>query len=320
MGVIDSLSEGLALVRRRPLIMAIPVVVDLAIWLAPQLSVQPLAESLARGVQASAALAPQTTESVQAAKDLLLSVGQHANLAGLLSAGIVGVPSVVSGGMPAGTTNLGGALLMSNPLVAALAALVLAIAGLMVASLYLTTIAGFIRGDKPSLSGMLRNTVRVWGKLLLLGVALLVLAVAVTVPVTLSVSLLSIVSPTVAAFLASLLGLFGLWVGIWVLFYLFFVVDAMVLQEAGLQRAIVNSIVVVRSSFWSAVGFIVLLNLIAAGLSVVWQWLAEATTVGLVAAIAGNAFIGSGLAAASLFFYRDRYEAWRKRVLERGGK
>ena len=320
MGVIDSLSEGLALVRRHPLAMAIPVVMDLAIWLAPQLSVQPLAESLANGMQASGVIAPQTTDSIQAAKDVLLSLGQQANLIGLLSTSIVGVPSVVAGGMPEGAANVGGAVLVSNPFVAVLLALGFGVVGLLVAALYLTTIATLLRGDSLQVAGLLRSAGRVWLKLLLLALALVVLAAVVTVPITLSVSLLSIVSPTVAAFLASLVGLLGLWVGIWVVFYLFFVVDAMVLQNVGLQRAIVNSIVVVRSSFWSAVGFIILLNVIAAGLSVVWQWLAQSATIGLVAAIAGNAFIGSGLAAASLVFYRDRYDAWRKRVLERGGK
>jgi hypothetical protein len=320
MGVIDSLSEGLALVRRHPIIMAIPIAIDLAIWLAPQLSVAPLADQLVRSLQASSALAPQSGESLQAAKDVLLSLGQQANLAGLLSAGVLGVPSVVADGMPGGASNVGGAILVTNPLVAILAALAFVAVGLLVAAVYLTAIAASIRGDSAKLRGLLHNAVRVWLKLVLLGVGLLVLGLVVTIPISLSVSLLSIVNPTIAAFLASLLGLFGLWVGIWVLFYLFFVVDAMVLQEVGLQRAIVNSIVVVRSSFWSAVGFIILLNVIAAGLSVVWQWLAQSATIGLMAAIAGNAFIGTGLAAASLVFYRDRYEAWRKRVLERGGK
>lgn len=320
MGVIDSLSEGLALARRRPLIMAIPVAIDLIIWLAPQLSVQPLADQVVRGIQATGALAAQSGDSVQAVREMLQSIGQHFNLAGLLSAGILGVPSVVAGGMPQGASNVGGAILVGSPLVAVAVALMLVAVGLMFAAIYLTVIAGCVRGEKILPRVVLRNAARVWVKLVLLGVGLIVLGMIVTVPVSLSVSLLTIVSPTVGAFLASLLGLFGLWVGIWVLFYLFFVVDAMVLQEVGLQRAVVNSIVVVRSSFWSSVGFIILLNVIGAGLSVVWGWLAESATIGLVAAIAGNAFIGTGLAAASLVFYRDRYEAWRKRVLERGGK
>jgi len=320
MGVIDSLSEGLALVRRRPLAMAIPVAMDLAIWLAPQLSVQPLAEKLAASIQASAGFSSQTAEQVQAVSEFLLSTGRSANLVGLLSSGVVGVPSVLAGGMPDGAANLGGAVLVSSPFVAVVGAAAFAALGLLVASVYLTGIASLVRGDKLQASRIARSAVRVWGKLLLLTVALMLLVLAVSVPVTLSVTLLSFVSPAVATFLASMLSLFGLWIGIWVLFYLFFVVDAMVLQDVGLQRAVVNSIVVVRSSFWSAVAFIILLNVIAAGLSIVWQRLAGSATVGLVAAIAGNAFIGTGLAAASLVFYRDRYEAWRKRVVEKGGK
>ena len=320
MGIIESVSEGMSLVRRRPWLIALPVLVDLGIWLAPQLSIEPLTSAMARAFQSSAAASPQASQSVDAARQFLAAFGKDANLFGLLSSGLLGVPSVVAGGMPAGLANAGGAVAVANPYLAVGLALLFMVAGLLVAALYLTSVAATVRGDATPPRGLLPRARRTWLKLIALALALVVAAIAISVPVSLSLTLVTLVSPTAAAFLASLLGLFGLWVGLWVVFYLFFVVDSLVLQEVGLQRAVVNSIVVVRSSFWSTFGFIVLVNVIVAGLSVVWQWLARFTLVGLAVAIAANAFIGSGLVAASLLFYRDRYEAWRARVLEMGGK
>ncbi|MGQ9553740.1 MAG: hypothetical protein ACUVWR_06480 [Anaerolineae bacterium] len=300
--------------------MILPIVLDLCLWLAPQLSVEPLAKAVvASMLLSSGATIPQTYESLEAVRQLLLQFGQEANLFGLLSSGIFGVPSLVGGGMPDGTVNVAGRMVVSSPILALALAVMLSLVGIVIAAFYLTTVASVVRGETLPFAGIITKAKRNWLRLLMLALTILVALVAVSVPLTLSVSVVSLVSPTVAAFLASLLGLFGLWVGLWILFYLFFVVDAMMLQEVGLQRAIINSIIVVRSSFWSAIGLIILLNVLTAGLSVIWRWLAAAIPAGLVLAIVGNAFIGSGLVSASFVFYRDRYEAWRNRMLQQKG-
>jgi hypothetical protein len=320
MGVIDSISEGLSLVRRRPIIMAVPVVLDLCLWLAPQLSVEPLAKGLVAGILLpSGATVPQASESLEAARQLVLQLGRDANLLGLVSSGVFGVPSLVGGGMPDGAANVGGRILVTSPLLALALAALLSLAGIVIAALYLTSVAAAVRGESLPFADLVSKAKRNWLRLLVLALVVLIALVAVSVPLTVSVSVVSLISPTVAAFLTSLLGLLSLWAGLWVLFYLFFVVDAIVLQEVGLQRAVINSILVVRSSFWSAIGLIVLINILAAGLSVVWRWLAVAAPLGLVVAIVGNAFVGSALVTASVVFYRDRYEVWRNRVLQQKG-
>jgi len=320
MGIIDSISEGLSLVRRRPLMMALPIVLDLSLWLAPQLSVEPLARTIVSGlVMPQGVSAQQAADSFDAAKQFILQSGKDANLLGLLASGLFGVPSVVGAGMPEGAGNLGGRVLVGNPLLAVVLALALTVVGVLVAAVYLTTVASAVRGEALPTTSLLAKVRRNWLRLLVLTLVLLVLAFAIGVPLTLLLTVASIFSPAAAAFLSSMIGLLALWAGLWVLLYLFFVIDAMMLHEVGLQRAIVNSIVVVRSSFWSSLGLILLVNVLAAGLSVVWRWLAGVAPAGLVVAIVGNAFVGSGLVAASLVFYRDRYEAWRNRVLQQRG-
>jgi len=67
-----------------------------------------------------------------------------------------------------------------------------------------------------------------------------------------------------------------------------------------------NSIKIVRRNMWSTLGLIVLVNLISAGLGLIWQRMAVASW-GAPVGILCNSFVGSGLAASVLIFYRDRY-------------
>ena len=70
-------------------------------------------------------------------------------------------------------------------------------------------------------------------------------------------------------------------------------------------RAALNSIRVVSSSFWSSLGFIIITWVIMSGMGLIWGSLARAPA-GQAVAILGNGYIESGLAAASMLFYRNR--------------
>jgi len=317
MGVIDSISEGLAIVRRRPLLMVIPLLLDLVLWLAPTISIRPLTAQAAE-VLTQAAAGSESAESVQAARDLLVTVGQDSNLLGLLANSIVGVPSFLAAGVPDGLWRPFAVVEMGSLPAAAALALLLGLLGLAVGAVYLTTLAAAVQGQRPAVPEVLhrawRNTIR----LLSAALALAALLVLLGVPLSLFMSLLMLISPTVAGLATTLVGLLAVWAALWALFYLFFLVDAMVLQEIGLQRSILNSVMVVRTNFWSVLGLIILLNVLAAGFTVVWHWVASVFPLGVLLAVAGNTFVGSGLVAASLVFYRRRYEALLAKVSELG--
>jgi hypothetical protein len=97
----------------------------------------------------------------------------------------------------------------------------------------------------------------------------------------------------------------GLLVEFWMLVYLFFLVDAVVIGGYGPLRAAKSSLLVVRQSLWSALGFVCLTLFISLGMQLVWGLLARQSW-GLPVAILGNAYVSSGLIAASLLFYRNR--------------
>jgi hypothetical protein len=313
MGVIDSVSEGLAVVRRRPAIMLMPVLVDLCLWFSPQLSVEPLAVRLAATI-AQGASGVQPAESLDMAREALLSLGKSSNLLGLLASSLVGMPSLLGGGIPEGMWRPGLSIEVASLPIALILTVGLGLIGLVLAALYLTTVASAVQGQRLSIAALLQRAWATSRRLIVAALTLIGLSIGVAIPASLFVSLLAIISPTVASMSLSLLSIAAIWIGLWMLFYLFFVVDAMVLQEVGLQRAVLNSVIVVRSSFWSALGFIILVNVLAAGLSVVWQWVAVSGPLGSALAVGGNTFIGSGLVAASFVFYRERYEALVARI------
>jgi hypothetical protein len=60
---------------------------------------------------------------------------------------------------------------------------------------------------------------------------------------------------------------------------------------------------------------LVLTRLIRTGFGYVWPRL-TGSVPGLAVSVLGNAFLGAGLAAATLCFYRDSYVAWREHLAQ----
>jgi hypothetical protein len=133
------------------------------------------------------------------------------------------------------------------------------------------------------------------------------------VPLLVIVALLSLLSKNLAQLIGNFIIVSSLWAGIWLYIYLFFFVNALILNDTGILRAIWNSFSVVRRNFWSTIGLMLLIGLIGAGFSIIWRMLSTSSW-GTLLAIVGNAYISSSLAAASFTFYRDRYVAWQEEL------
>src|SRR5207244_2230916 len=121
------------------------------------------------------------------------------------------------------------------------------------------------------------------------------------IPILIIIGVISVISSTVGVILLSAIGFAANIVGILLIIYLYFWVDAIVVSDAGPLRAAVSSGRVVASNFWSSVFFIGLVLLISRGTSLIWDAL-DPAPIGMVVAIALNAYIATGLIAASMLF------------------
>jgi len=92
------------------------------------------------------------------------------------------------------------------------------------------------------------------------------------------------------------------------LFYMYFVVAGLILDNLSLPSAVWRSVLLVRYNFWATLGFIGVTFFITFGFIQIWLILVESVTspVVLLLAVLGNAYIGTGLAMSLLVFYRTR--------------
>ncbi|RME42519.1 MAG: hypothetical protein D6791_17535 [Chloroflexi bacterium] len=310
LGVIDSLSAGLNLVAERLWIIAIPVLLDLWYWRGPRLSIAPLFKSI-EGTIAGAATGsiPDASINISGLIEVLDALAQQYNLFSLLSASLLGVPSLMANGNSGTVSPIE---VQSGLAVVGLAA-ILMLAGLAIGCVYLTLIAQGVQNQPLDPRALLNQAGALWLRVIALGLLIFFFAVALIVPFSFLIGLLTLVSTEVASFLMGILYMSIIW--LWI--YLYFVVYAIILNRVGPIRAIWNSANVVARNFWSALGLVILIVVLTRGLALVWQRIGALHPIGMVIGIAGHAFIGSGLAAASLLFYKDRYNRWMQQTAYR---
>lgn len=298
-GVIDSLSAGFGVVNQQPWIVLVPVLLDLFFLFGPQVSVAPL---VSRAVTSEAfARSFGTGGSADAVRAQAIAAAEEINLLALLSPGGVSVPGIVP------LLGIGrGPLTFVDSAAAAfgigLAALLL---GALLGCVYRAFLAQLVRGQTIAPAALPREAVAAWGRVVLLALLLIAAMLLVVVPLAFVAALASLVAAGATAIMTAVVVTVTLIAQI----YLFFAPDAIFVSRVGPIQAVRRSVSVVQSSVWSAVTLVVLITLIVVGMAQVWRVLAGQASWGLALGIVGNAYIASGLAAASMLFYRERMDA-----------
>jgi hypothetical protein len=178
---------------------------------------------------------------------------------------------------------------------------------------YLGLIAQEVRDNQMNVAHLLRRVWIWWARVVLMALLIFMGLLILGVPLLVTIALLSLLSKNLAQLIGNFSIVSSLWVGIWLYVYLFFFVNALILNDTGILRAVWNSFSVVRRNFWPTIGLMLLMGLIGAGFSIIWRMLSTSSW-GTLLAILGNAYIGGGLAAAGFTFYRDRYVAWQEEL------
>lgn len=292
---------------QRPVLLLIPLVLDLFLWLGPRLSISPLASELAAQLRT---ISGGTTEnSVTLFQKNTIEILGSYNLFSALSTWPLGTPSLLAGSDP-GIGPLGPPLTIQVQTVEGLLALlpVLILAGLLIGALYLGLIARSIAEDAVGASIRMNHVWLYWLRLVVFVLVVLVVAFLVSVPFFLAVEIIAaFVAPV-----ASLALLAGMAMGMWGLFHLFFATHGILFHEMGVRRAINNSVALVRQYRLSAVGLLLVAVVIGLGLSTIWNIPPSESWMRLIA-IVGNAFINTGLATATFVYYRERTATQRAR-------
>jgi hypothetical protein len=293
--VFDTLSAGFRTVNRHPRILAIPVLLDLFFWFGPRLSLAPLVRQTVD--DGSSGVAGALIEGYSGSEAAFIEAGESFNLLSLLSLHYPGIPSFMA------TRETAGAIIgVGSAPVAMLLFLLLPALGIGLAALYYTLIAQRVMGrEDESTARVIARTWRSWGRLLRFLLLLAGVSIAAGVPL-LFLALL-------AGEAGGLMGLLvtALWVAaIWAQFYLFFLVDAVVISDVGAIQAARNSISVVRRYLGASLGLVVVIWIITMGMPIVWNALAGSVP-GTLVGILGNAYVAVGMAAASMIYYRNRF-------------
>ncbi|MGD2176254.1 MAG: hypothetical protein PVG71_00370 [Anaerolineae bacterium] len=323
--VIGCLAAGFEMLGRNLWLVALPVVLDLFLWLGPRISLGPLLRRLAGLLENQSAADAEVSGQIAQATSLLEQFAARFNLLAVLgSMPLLHVPSLLARQAVGGASPLGEPHVFS--LSSALALIPwwggLVVAGLALGFLYLNEIAKQIEasralsGDDPAQliqdgtrdgNGSARTTMRKFLRFLLFAFGAMVTGFSVF-----SFWLLVVL---MAAAIAQPLGVL-LWVaGVGFMSYaalhLVFVVPGLLLGRRRLLQAVGESVTLSHINLSSVIGLLVLAVVIYEGLGYAWSLPASDSWAFLVG-IVGNAVVATGLTGAAFLFYRDRLMVARR--------
>ena len=326
LGVIGSLAAGFEMIGQHLSLIALPVLLDLLLWLGPRVSIASLVKQFAAFLLSRPAPDPTTVGQVAQMAQLIEQFGERSNLLALLSAlPLLTVPSLLAQHAPGVVSPLGEPYVLSTASVLAVMAwaVVLVPIGLVLGFLYLNSLARWVHAmrspDKqapalsvdegPALSKAdgVKKAFRVSdsvGKFLRVFLFTAALLASGMMLAPLWMLLVGTILATVPP-LGMLAWSLSIGLGSYIVLHLLFVVPGVLVGGRGLLRAIWESILLIHTQFSSVVGLVLLVVVIYQGLGFVWS-LPSGDSWLLLIGILGNGCIATGLTAALFVFYQER--------------
>ncbi len=311
LSVIDALSAGYQVVGRHIWLIIVPVLVDFWLWFGPKVT----SGTALDGIQnifsnPSVTFPPDYLDTVTK----MLAQAKQANLFAILALSPMGPPSLLgSMGLTSPLLQQTAAQQMVSPAQLALFMVVVGLVGLLLAALFMVPIAVLLRGERCTLATCLPDIGHSWWQFALFILLMLVAFLAFSMFIALFLLIVSLFGSTVMTVTLSFILLVSSWLVLWLVVVFAFVPESIVLDRANVLMAMVRSINVVWRNFWTTLFLLVLSMGLMEGFLLIWQRLAD-STAGLVISILGNAYISTGIAVASMLFYRDRFFHWQQSV------
>jgi hypothetical protein len=312
-GIIDTLSAGFDRVTRHLWLILIPALVDIAIWTGPKVSISQLSQSAIAALPSMQELGTQYQQSLEMLQGLLTDLGAGVNLLSLLSMRVLGLPSLTGMTEPQSVpfTAARQTIEIQTWSELAVTSLTLVLLGLLVGCFFLSWIVQDLHEEEFSLLRTLQRSGRSWLRLAKLGIAAVLTVSLALLAMSFGYTVLALLSPQLAAVGMSLFAIASLWLSAYASIVFFFTVRAVFVSNMGVLRSVWSSLNVLHRNFLSSIAFLILFNVIQAGLSFIWRELAV-SVAGTLVGIVGNAYVSTGLVIASFLFYRVRFAAWQE--------
>ncbi len=309
--MISSIAAGFNTVANHIGLILLPVILDLFVWLGPQVHISTL-------------ISPMIDQSMQVIQDYysadlsarMQEVGQiwntqvaNFNLVDVLRTFPIGVPSLMSGANAA-ETPLGAAVIVeaTSGLAAFGLVVVFLIGGFILGCVYFNQISrATAESVEPfKFQDLYHQAIQALG----LSVSLFIAAMILVFPVLVVLAVFALIS----ASLADLALLFMLFLGMWIIIPMLFTPHSIFSDNNNLVVALMTSVRLVRSFLPSTGLFLLIAIVITQGLDLLWMvpptnsWL---TLVGIF----GHAFVYTSVLAASFVYYRGGLR-WMQQVIQ----
>lgn len=295
-GVVDTIGLGFSQLLARPFVVALPVLVDLYLWLGLRLPAEPLMLKLAGWVRDRGSLGAEAAELLEGLQSFNLFELASLRLPVLRLPTLIPLIAEPASLAPDGWN----AEIASLPWWAApVVGLALLTIGFLVGAVYLYLISAVAAGQPPAFAW--REWLRIARELAVwIIAAALLLFLAVLPLIALQIGFLA------AGFGSSPLLLFLMLFPVaWGFIMFFFSAQAIVVDEMTAMQSFRSSYQVVRRYLGQSAGFIAAFLLVTGGFPLLWRLMLN-QPAGVVIAMIGNAFIASGMVSAAMLFYRDR--------------
>ena len=299
-GVVDSLTAGFGVVNGQPWIIMLPVVLDLFFLFGPRVSIAPLVSQVVTEAQLTEALGADATAQT-------IRIAEETNLLGLLSPGGVTLPTIMPL-LSQVVTPRGSFTMLDSAGTVVMLALGALLLGALLGCFYRAVLLQQVREGELSALRLPSESVVAWYRVVALGLLLVSAGALVILLLAFIAAIFSRMTGAAMTLMTGIATMLAIIAQFYLFLYLFFTWDAIVVSQVGPIQAIRRSAAVVQTGVWSAITFVVLVTVIIIVMGQIWVMLASQASWGLALGIVGNAYIASGLAAATMLFYRERME------------
>ena len=298
----DTLKTGLDLTTKHVWLILLPVLLDGFFWLGPRLSIRPVVESFMTLMVEQAAAPEQSASMIEQYKEFQELYAGAVNLFSSLNLPLIGVPTLMSGAIPAQTPIPTTTIELDNVGLILLLVGLFSVAGLLLSIVYYSLVAQAVHEEGVHISWLWRKLPHQTMSLALMLMVIGLVGGIFFVPFF----CLSLFASYFNITFAFLLAFVGMMPGMTLVLYSFFSPHGVLFYDRPPLSAIRESIALVRAHQSTTVSLFVLLYLLSYGMTWLWRLADDGSWLTLVS-IVGHGFVSTALAAATFIFYRDRY-------------